>query len=417
MTRSSSPRYDAVIVGARAAGAATALLLARRGARVLVVDRGQPGADTLSTHALMRGAVVQLARWGVLPAVVAAGTPPIRVTTFDYDGDVVPVAISGRHGVDALYAPRRTVLDRLLVDAAATAGATVAHGVRLTDLVRDDAGRVAGVVLDDGGRGARVPADVVVGADGRHSTVARLAGAATLRTGTAMTATVYGHWPGVAVDGYRWMYVEGASAGAIPTNDGHACVFVTVPAARFAATFRGDVAGGFRRVLARISPGLADAVAATPPQDGLHGFGGQRGAFVQGHGPGWALVGDAAYFKDPLTAHGITDAMLHAELLADAVTAGGEAALAAYETTRTAIATPVFEATEAIAAFDWTLDAVRPRHTALARAMAAEIDASLAAFRDPPADLAVPVAGDHEPDGGARRRRRREHEQELSAVR
>ncbi len=112
-------KYDAVIVGARCAGAATALLLARAGARVLVVDKGAYGTDTLSTHALMRGAVLQLARWGVLPPIVSAGTPPIRSTTFSYVEEDVTVAIEPRYGVDALYAPRRTLLDRSLVDAAA----------------------------------------------------------------------------------------------------------------------------------------------------------------------------------------------------------------------------------------------------------------------------------------------------------
>jgi len=110
----SSSRYDVVIVGARCAGAATALLLARAGHRVLVVDRGRYGTDTLSTHALMRGAVVQLHRWNVLPAVVASGTTPVRQATFHYAAESIAVPIKPRDGIDALYAPRRDVLDRLL---------------------------------------------------------------------------------------------------------------------------------------------------------------------------------------------------------------------------------------------------------------------------------------------------------------
>src|SRR6186713_1649047 len=122
-------KVDAVVVGARCAGAATALLLARAGARVMVVDRGVYGSDTTSTHALMRGAILQLHRWGVLPAIVAAGTPPVHSTTFSYSDQDVTVAIEPRFGVDALYAPRRALLDRILVDAASANGAEVRYGV------------------------------------------------------------------------------------------------------------------------------------------------------------------------------------------------------------------------------------------------------------------------------------------------
>src|SRR5262245_66195753 len=120
-------RRDVVVVGARVAGAATAMLLARAGHRVLLVDRGRYGTDTLSTHALMRGAVVQLHRWNILPAVVAADTTPVRQATFFYGDEAVPVPIKPRDGIDALYAPRRHVLDRLLVDAVSAAGADVVY--------------------------------------------------------------------------------------------------------------------------------------------------------------------------------------------------------------------------------------------------------------------------------------------------
>jgi flavin-dependent dehydrogenase len=381
MTREPLPAsVDVLIVGARCAGAATALLAARRGARVLLIDRGVAGTDTLSTHALMRGAVVQLARWGVLPAVVAAGTPAIRRTTFAYDGDEVSVAISGKHGVDALYAPRRTVLDRILVDAAAAAGATVVHGLRARDLVVSDTGRVTGARLEDGGGVTHtVHAGLVVGADGRHSTVSRRVGARRTLAGQSATATVFGHFPDVAVDAYRWGYGATAAAGAIPTN-GSSCVFVTVPERRIHDLLAVDSSAAFHRELRALDPDLADAVRRSTPLEGLRGFGGLIGGFTESWGPGWALVGDAAYFKDPLTAHGITDALLHAELLADALAAGTDEALAAYERTRTAIAMPVFEATEAIASFDWTMTSIRELHTGLSRVMAGEVEAALATF-------------------------------------
>src|SRR4029453_12858161 len=118
------------------AGAATAMLLARRGLRVLAVDRGAYGTDTLSTHALMRAGVLQLARWGLLDRIEAAGTPRVRRTVFHYPDDVVDIPINPAADVPALFAPRRTVLDRVLVDAAADAGADVRHRVRLVDLLR-----------------------------------------------------------------------------------------------------------------------------------------------------------------------------------------------------------------------------------------------------------------------------------------
>src|SRR5215469_18341552 len=128
--------YDVVIAGARPAGAATAMLLARQGARVLLLDRSRYGTDTLSTHALMRGGVLQLSRWGLLEKIIAEGTPPVRRATFRYADAVVPVIIKPSHGVDALYAPRRTVLDPILVDAAFASGADVRFGIAVADVDR-----------------------------------------------------------------------------------------------------------------------------------------------------------------------------------------------------------------------------------------------------------------------------------------
>src|SRR4026207_2103765 len=136
-----SMRVDAVIVGARCAGAATALLLARAGARVLLVDKGVYGSDTTSTHALMRGAILQLHRWGVLPTIVAAGTPPVHSTTFSYREQDVTVPLAPKFRVSALSAPRRALLDRILVDAATASGAQVSYGVRIDDVIVDDRGR------------------------------------------------------------------------------------------------------------------------------------------------------------------------------------------------------------------------------------------------------------------------------------
>ena len=146
------PHYDAVIVGARCAGAATAMLLARAGMNVLVIDRQAYGSDTMSTHALMRTGVLQLERWGLLPAVMAAGTPEIRATTFHYGCESLRLSIKPEYGVEYLCAPRRTVLDRILVDAARSAGADVRHGVVLSRLQIDSKGRVVACIAEGRGR-------------------------------------------------------------------------------------------------------------------------------------------------------------------------------------------------------------------------------------------------------------------------
>ena len=386
-------RYDAVVVGARVAGAATAMLLARAGMRVLAVDRARLGEDALSTHALMRGAVLQLHRWGLLGAVQAEGTPPIRSATFHYADEEIPVAIKPRDGIDALYAPRRTVLDPLLVRAAAAAGARVVHGVAAVDLVRDARGRVAGAVLaGPDGRPARVEAPIVIGADGIRSPIARLAGAPVERAGRSASAVMYGHFEGLALDGYHWYYRPGASAGAIPTNDGRSCVFVALPPARFLRELPGGTSSMFRRVLAEVAPALARGVDGARLDAKLRSFPGTPGFLRRAWGPGWALVGDAGYFKDPVTAHGITDALRDAELLARAIVAGTDEALAAYQAVRDELSLGLFEVTDRVASFVWDLDQAKRDHHLLAQHMAGEADVLLALDRDPARAQSLPRA-------------------------
>src|SRR5262252_4241809 len=218
--------YDALVIGARCAGAATAMLMARSGLRVLAIDRGEYGADALSTHALMRAGVLQLHRWGVLPKVVRAGTPSLRTATFHYGNNLVEVAIGSTHGVNALYAPRRTILDRLLVDAASEAGAEIRYGHALSGLLRSSDGRVRGAAIRDReGTIFEIKASLTVGADGVGSTLARLVGAGVERSGRYASAITYGYWSGVPMSGYHWYYQHGLSVGVIPTNYRQHCVF------------------------------------------------------------------------------------------------------------------------------------------------------------------------------------------------
>ena len=201
------PHYDTVIVGARCAGAATAMLLARGGQRVLAVDRQPYGSDTLSTHALMRPAVMQLSRWGLLQSLIRSGAPLIEETTFHYGEDEVTVPIRPEPQIPALIAPRRTVLDRMLVDAARAAGATIMHDTPVHDLLLSPRGQVRGVVLRDAsGRFLNVGADKVIGADGLGSLVARKVGAPVLVRGQCPVAHIYGYTIAPGLSGYHWYF-------------------------------------------------------------------------------------------------------------------------------------------------------------------------------------------------------------------
>jgi flavin-dependent dehydrogenase len=366
------PRYDAVIIGARCAGAATALLLARLGAKVLVVDRQAYGSDTLSTHALMRGAIIQLTRWGLITQIKAAQTPPIGAATFYYGSEAIRIAMKPEHGVEFLYAPRRTVLDRLLIDAARDAGAEVRHGVRLSELLFASDGRVIGVSLNHaGGSTTTVRTDILIGADGRQSTVAQLVKAKAYVEGSNASGIVFGYFENLPHDGLHWYFAQNVSAGVIPTNAGY-CVSAAVPAQQFSSRFRGDIRRGFLQVLEASSPELRADIERRTPIVRLRGFGGAPGYLRQSHGAGWALVGDAGYFKDPLTAHGITDAFRDAHLLSRAIAAGGARALAAYQRERDALSLPFLRITDAIASFSWDLDEVKQLHVDLSAAMKAE---------------------------------------------
>jgi flavin-dependent dehydrogenase len=380
MSTSSTTPFDVAVVGARPAGAATAMILARAGLRVLVVDRARYGADTLSTHALMRGGVMQLARWRLLDRVIAAGTPPVRHSVFHYGKDCIDVPIKPGAGVDALYAPRRTVLDPILVDAARDAGAEIKFGVTVTGLSRDNAGRVTGLQgRDVNGGSFAASAAITVGADGMGSTVARLAGARVERAATSAAAFIYGYWDGLPVKDYELFYLPGVTAGFFPTNRGQTCVFVGTSPRQFRAEAQAGMANAYGRLLGKAAPALIDPRAGARAPERLRVFSGRPGYLRRASGPGWALVGDAGYFKDPATAHGITDALRDAELLSRAVIAAatGEVpeadALGAYQATRDRLSERLFATTEAIASFAWDLDEIQELLVQLSKSMSDEV--------------------------------------------
>ena len=380
--RPAAAHYDVVVVGARAAGASTAMLLARRGARVLLVDRGGYGTDTLSSHALMRGAVSRLHRWGLLDRIWDAGTPVVRRASFRYRDTLrQDLDVPASDGMPGLCAPRRTLLDALLVDAAREAGAEVHHRTRLLRVLGagTPASPVRGVELGlDLDTQVVVTCDLLIGADGLQSSVARHVGAPVTRQGAGASAYALRYVTGLDApdDAYQWLYGDRVGAGVIPTNDATWCVFAALPVDRFAAA-TAPVGDTMQAVLHEVEPELAAAFAAARPAGPLRSWPGVRGRFRQPHGPGWALVGDAGYFKDPFAAHGISDAFRDAELLADAVVDGD---LARYARLRDELSMPLFDVLERIAGYDWDLATLPALHLGLARTMRDE-EVALASMR------------------------------------
>jgi flavin-dependent dehydrogenase len=196
-----------------------------------------------------------------------------------------------------------------------------------------------------------------------------------VRRGSAASAIVYGYWPSPRLSHYEWFYRPGVSAGIIPTNHGQVCVWAGLPAERFASERRGGLAGLFARVLAEAAPPAAALVAGGERVGALRGFPGVPGYLRRAAGPGWALVGDAGYFKDPLTAHGISDALRDAEFLSRSVVDGGSDALRDYERTRDRLSLPLFDAAEAIAGYGWDLSEIRDLLLSESAAMKPEVAA------------------------------------------
>jgi flavin-dependent dehydrogenase len=311
--------------------------------------------------------VRQLSRLGVLDWVRAAGTPAVDRVVYHYGDEVVEVPVKPRGDIDGLYAPRRWLLDRLLADAAARAGARVRHATGVRRLWVED-GRVVGAVLTGG---EPVRARLVIGADGARSTVARQAGAGLRYVAPHSSATVYTYVDGLPADAYRNYFRAGAGVGLIPTGGGQANVSIGVPAGRLPR--RSDLAGFLTEVVAAVAPELAPLVGGGrhPAFVGLPGF--ARYCW----GPGWALVGDAAYFKDPISAHGMTDALIGAELLARAVLSIGRGvpepvALAGYARQRWRLTAPMIPAVEHAASYRWSMASLQRAHLAMNAAMRAE---------------------------------------------
>ncbi|MGE5286872.1 MAG: NAD(P)/FAD-dependent oxidoreductase [Micromonosporaceae bacterium] len=360
MRTANQSRHDVVIVGARVAGAATAMLLARLGRDVVVVDRASFPSDTVSTHAIARSGVVQLRRWGLLDPVLDSGAPAIRQVTFHAGGESVSRPVKHKAGVDLVVAPRRYVLDTILAAAAQRAGADVRTGVTVTGVQRDRRGRVAGVYGHDrGGAPVDIGARYVIGADGLRSRVARSAGAAINEARHAGGAAQYAYYAGIPWAGMELFAAERSFAGVFPTHDGQACIWVCTPSADAKAARRqsGSREEAFGELLERSAPQLAGRLRHARRTSPVRGMLRQPNQVRQAFGPGWALVGDAGYHRDAVTAHGISDAFRDAEFLAVAVDqalgAGAEetTALALYQRQRDQALAEIFEITCRLAAY------------------------------------------------------------------
>ena len=344
--------YDAIVVGARCAGSPTAMLLARRGYRVLVVDRATFPSDTLSTHMIHGPGIAALGRWGLLDQVVATGCPPIETYSFDFG----PFTIAGHPraggGIATAYAPRRTVLDKILVDAAGRAGAEVREGFTVDDVVVED-GSVVGIRgRGPGGGTVTERARVVIGADGRNSHVANIVQPEHYHDKPMLQSSYYTYWSGLPVDGFEIVVRPDRGWGALPTNDGLTLLVVGWPHAESTA-YKADVEANYLKTL-ELAPEIADRVRAATREARFAG-GAVPNFFRKPFGPGWALVGDAGYTKDPITAQGISDAFRDAELCSTALDEtfnGGrpfDDAMSAYQQARDAAVLPIYEFTTQLA--------------------------------------------------------------------
>lgn len=360
MTPPLRSRHDVVVVGARAAGAATALLLARLGHDVVLLDRAVFPADTLSTHQLARPGVVQLRRWGLLDAVLDSGAPAIRDVHFTAAGETISRTVKESAGVDLLVAPRRHVLDTIVAQAAVDAGARLQAGVTVTGVTRDGAGRAVGVHgRDRSGSPVTVDARFVVGADGLTSRVAQWVEARFTERRGSSGGVEYAYFAGVPWRGIELYVAERALVGVFPTHDDAACVWVASPSRDVRAARRRHAtrATSFTSELERHVPGLAARLRAGRRVSRVAGMLSMPNHLREAHGPGWALVGDAGYHRDAVTGHGLSDAYRDAELLAVALDQAltGErdehTALSCYEQRRDKALREVFDLTCALAAY------------------------------------------------------------------
>jgi flavin-dependent dehydrogenase len=348
--------YDAIIIGARCAGSPTAMLLARKGYRVLLLDKATFPSDTLSSHFIRLPGLTHLKHWGILDAVIASNCPPISTFTFDAGPFSLTGMASPVEDVAVNYAPRRLVLDKILVDAAVTAGVEFREGFSVQQILMDG-DRVIGIEgRGPSGRNVKEQAHLVIGADGMRSLLARTVQAPTSYTKPSLSCSYYTYWSGVPIEGVEIYSRPSRLIITFPTNDGLTCTYVSWPRAEF-HTFRTDIEANFLRTLDLI-PSLAERVRQSKREARFAGTGDAPNFFRKPFGPGWALVGDAGCHEDPYLAQGITNAFHDAALVAEAIDAGFsgrqslETSLSNYERQRNATRLPLYELNTQLASLE-----------------------------------------------------------------
>jgi len=345
--------YDAIVVGARCAGSPTALLLARKGYKVLLVDRATfPSDMAFSNHFMHQAGSATLQRWGLLERLAATNCPPITEDYFDYGafslcGPVPPV-----DGINRAFAPRRIKLDPLLAAAAAETGAELRDGFSVHELLWDN-NCVAGIRGQHKGTVVTEKARIIIGADGMFSMVAKAVKAPEYKSQPGLEGSWYAYWSGVPMKGWHLWLRPNRVVFSYNTNDNLTLIGVAFPAREIDAV-RSNVEKHHWQTIAGLVPDLADRMSSGRRES--HFVGGVIPYYMRrSYGPGWALVGDAGYQKDPCTASGITDAFRSAEWLVEAIDAGFsgrqplEQALAGYEEKRNQSETAFFEMTTQLA--------------------------------------------------------------------
>ncbi|MGE0653571.1 MAG: NAD(P)/FAD-dependent oxidoreductase [Alphaproteobacteria bacterium] len=331
--------FDVIVVGARCAGSPTAMLLARKGYRVLAVDRATFPSDTISTHILHPLGIAALSRWGLLDRLTATGCPPIHTYTYDFG----PFTIAGAPGTKeapVAYCPRRTILDKLLVDAAAESGAEIREGFTVEKVLVED-GRAVGIKgHSKDGKSTTERACIVIGADGLRSMVADAVRPERYDEKPILLAAYYSYWSGLPMEGRFENYIRDHRGFAVaPTHDGLTMVIAGWPYAEF-ADCKKDIEGSYWKAI-ELAPAFADRLSAAKQETRFVGAA-VPNYFRKPYGPGWALVGDAGYNRDFITGQGIMDAFLDAELCTaafDQALCGRQpfdAAMSAYQRTRDA---------------------------------------------------------------------------------
>ena len=367
--------FDAIVVGARCAGSPTAMLLCRLGYRVLLVDRARFPSDTVSTHVVQPLAAAALQRWGLLERLQATGCPPVHTYAFDF-GPVVIDGAPGRADAPSAFCPRRTVLDKLLVDAAVDAGAELREGFIVDELLTESS-RVVGIKGHTrGGTAVTERARVVIGADGWHSIVADTVQPQRYHEKPTLLATYYSYWSNLPLPDRFEIYIRPRRGfGVAETHDGLTLIVGGWPQSEFAAN-KHDVEGNFAKML-ELVPEFAERWRRAKREARIAGAS-VPNYFRKPYGPGWVLVGDAGYIKDPITAQGINDAFREAEQCAvalDHVLTGARSfddAMADYQTRRDEDALPMYEFTCQIAAMEPPSPTMQELFRAIARTQSAK---------------------------------------------